>query len=246
MALPADPYTYPGTDVLINKAGIRDQAELNRVEQGLAELGLADLRLHPVEGAFDLNHLKEIHVRLVGDLYDWAGERRTTDVQAMGTGVPYCRPAYLDEFAGQIFSGLTRDGNLKSLDQEGFSERLAYHWGEVTALHYFRDGNTRSQSAFFDQLSTEAGWRIDWAALDIPQLRDARIKAVSTDHQQLHAVLAPAIHRAVEPRNREQAAAIDLARLSFPVLPQEALKSATVDPEPSKSHQHRREPGRSR
>lgn len=142
MAAAADPYTYPGTDVLINKAGIQDQAELNRVEQGLAELG----------------HLKEIHIRLVGDLYDWAGERRTTDVQAMGTGVPHCRPEFLDQFAEQIFSDLARDGNLRDLDQERFSERLAYHWGEVTALHYFRDGNTRSQSAFFNQLSTEAGW----------------------------------------------------------------------------------------
>lgn len=26
---------------------------------------------------------------LVGDLYEWAGEIRTADTQAMGTGVPY-------------------------------------------------------------------------------------------------------------------------------------------------------------
>ncbi|MCG7301634.1 Fic family protein [Brevibacterium ravenspurgense] len=44
------------------------------------------------------------------------------------------------------------DHYLVGLAHEQFTERLAYHWGEVSVLHPFRDGNTRSQSVFFDLL----------------------------------------------------------------------------------------------
>lgn len=188
-----DSYTYPDSEVLRNKFGITNQDGLSRIEQALAELGLTDLRANPVAGSFDLTYLQAIHRRLVGELYEWAGELRTTDTQAMGTGVPYCRPEFIEAFASEVFSGIAADKFLKGLDHDAFVERLSYHWGELTTLHPFRDGNTRSQSAFFDQLGRQAGWRIDWAGLDLDRVKEARIIAVSRSSEQLRDLLGPAI-----------------------------------------------------
>src|SRR5665811_1010774 len=60
-----------------------------------------------------------------------------------------------------------------------------------SALHPFRDGNTRTQRAFFHQLTTEADWSIDWNGINtnMDQFRDARLVAHAGNHQPLHAVL---------------------------------------------------------
>ncbi|MGH3575304.1 MAG: Fic family protein, partial [Pseudonocardiaceae bacterium] len=36
----------------------------------------------------------------------------------------------------------------------------------VNAVHPFRDGNGRTQRAFFGQLARDAGYRIDWSTMD--------------------------------------------------------------------------------
>lgn len=219
-----DRYTYPGSEVLANKLGIRDPQELARVEQGLAEIGLIELRHRPLPGSFDLAHLGRIHIRLVGDLYDWAGQIRTVDTQALGTGVPYCRPDFIPPFAQEIFGGIDADNQLRGMNQETFTARLAHHWGELTALHPFRDGNTRSQSAFIDQLAREAGYRISWQDLDLDRLKTARIKAVASTSEDLRKVLAPAI----QPLSMEDPKLAELRRLhaaSFPIPAQSVPRS---------------------
>lgn len=92
-----------------------------------------------------------------------------------------------------MFAGIAEDNFLLNLDHDAFAERLAYHWGELTALHPFRDGNTRSQSAFFDQLATQAGWKIHWDQLALDGVKEARIIAVSRGSELLRDLLAPAI-----------------------------------------------------
>lgn len=194
-----DRYTYTDTEVLVNRLGIRDAEQLARAEQAVAEIRLTELRtVSPVDGNFDFRHLQNIHRRLVGDLYDWAGEIRTVDTQAMGTGVPYCRPEFIGPFVQDVLAGIRDEDWLRGLDRDAFTDRLAHHWGELTAVHPFRDGNTRSQSAFFDQLSREAGYRIDWNALDLDRLKTARLIAVSKSPAELREALSPAIKTMAE------------------------------------------------
>ena len=45
-------------------------------------------------------------------------------------------------------------------------ERLAYYLGGVNAIHPFREGNGRTQRAFFEQLASDAGCILDWQHLD--------------------------------------------------------------------------------
>lgn len=198
----SDKYTYPGTEVLINILGIKDQALLDRTEQNLANIGLVELRMAPILGSFNFPHLKAIHRKLVGELYEWAGQIRTTDTQAMGTGVAHCRPEFIEAFAKEVFAGIAADNFLLEMDHNNFTQRLAHHWGELTALHPFRDGNTRSQSAFIDHLAAQAGWEIHWAKLDLDGVKEARVIAISRSSEPLRDLLAPAI-TTLHQRNQE-------------------------------------------
>ena len=197
-----DKYTYPGTEVLINIPGILDQTLLDNAERNIARVRLTELRKAPILGKFDFPHLQAIHRKLVGDLYSWAGEIRTTDTQAMGTGVAHCRPEFIEAFAGEVFAGIAADNFLLHLDHHEFAARLAHHWGELTSLHPFRDGNTRSQSAFLDQLATQAGWEIHWSKLDLDAVKEARVIAISRSSEPLCTLLSPAIN-ACHRRNQE-------------------------------------------
>jgi cell filamentation protein len=68
---------------------------------------------------------------------------------------------------------------LRGLGREEFAGRLAVRWGELSAIHPFRDGNTRSQSVYVSVLAARAGYGIDWARLEVARLRGLRITAIA-------------------------------------------------------------------
>jgi cell filamentation protein len=74
----SDPYTLPGTDTLRNKLGIIDPEELLREEYWLTEERLVEFEQFPTTKAFDLEDLRHVHRRMFCDIYEWAGELRTT------------------------------------------------------------------------------------------------------------------------------------------------------------------------
>jgi cell filamentation protein, protein adenylyltransferase len=59
----------------------------------------------------------------------------------------------------------------------------------VNALHPFRDGNGRAQRAFFSQLASDAGYRLDWNLVDPQRNTDASIAAMQGDETRLRALL---------------------------------------------------------
>jgi len=76
----SDTYVYPGTEVLRNKADLRDQAALDKFEADVTAMRMAELLNQPIQGKFDLPHLRAMHRHLFQDVYDWAGEIRTVDI----------------------------------------------------------------------------------------------------------------------------------------------------------------------
>lgn len=194
-----DRYTYEGTEVLRNRFGIADPLAAHDVETRVSHQRLIELTARPVPGHFDLTHLQDIHRAIYSDLWDWAGEPRTVDTGTTNTGLAHCRPEFIESQANIVFGNLARDNNyLRDLDRESVSDRLAYHWGETTALHPFRDGNTRTQRLFFHQLTSDAGWSIDWQVINTVRDRfmRARLFAHAGDHGLLHEILTPALNPA--------------------------------------------------
>ena len=53
-------YCYSNTNVLKNKLGITDEAELKKAEREITSLRTAQLLQNPIRGTFDFNFLKKI------------------------------------------------------------------------------------------------------------------------------------------------------------------------------------------
>ena len=181
-----DKYTYPGSGgVLVNRLGIRDPVRLDQALNDYASVAWVQLRQLPAAEPPGFDYLQTIHREMFGSLLDWAGELRQTDVQATGTGIAYARPEYIDESLQSLFRKLEREDFLTGLDPATFTDRLADRWGELSAIHPFRDGNTRSQSAYISAIAERAGHPIDWTSIDVPTLRNLRLVAVAGRHEPL-------------------------------------------------------------
>jgi cell filamentation protein len=151
------------TGVLRNKLGLSTAAALEAAEREITHAALILLRETPVRPAYDLAHLCEVHRRIFGDIYGWAGQVRTV---AIAKGTMFCLPQYIRPSAVEIFRQLRDENFLRGLNRDAFVDRLTYYLGEVNAVHPFREGNGRTQRAFFEQLTDDAGFTLAWQRLD--------------------------------------------------------------------------------
>ncbi len=161
--MPDHPYTDPVTGVLRNKLGLSTAGQLEAAEREITHAALILLREAPVHPTYDLPHLCTIHRRIFGHVYDWAGQVRTVGI---AKGSLFCLPQYIEPSAAEIFRHLRNENFLRSLEREAFIGRLTYYLGEVNAIHPFREGNGRTQRAFFEQLADDAGFTLAWQHLD--------------------------------------------------------------------------------
>ena len=161
--MPQDPYSDPVTGVLYNRLGLRSAAALEAAEREITHAALILLDESPVSPSYDLPHLREIHRRIFGDIYEWAGQIRTV---AIAKGAVFCLPQCVESSAAVIFHKLHDEDCLRGLRHDMFVGRLALYLGEVNALHPFREGNWRAQRAFFRQLARDAGFTLAWQHLD--------------------------------------------------------------------------------
>jgi cell filamentation protein len=161
--MPEDPYADPVSGVLRNRLGLSTAAELEAAEREITHAALILLRETPVHPSYDLAHLCEVHRRIFGDIYDWAGQVRTI---AIAKGSMFCLPQYIEPSAAEIFRQLHNENCLRDLARDIFIDRLTYYLGEVNAVHPFREGNGRTQRAFFEQIADNAGFPLAWQHLD--------------------------------------------------------------------------------
>lgn len=161
----ADPYAYPGTGVLMNKPGIRDEKVLAvfEYEQTYARANeLAQGPAAPVK--FDFNHLKSIHAHLFKDVYEWAGQPRTVNISKGGTSFERIQNI---ESAGERFGNqLQEQNNLRGLDKRQFVEKISSLYADLNTLHPFREGNGRATREFLGQLARGAGYELDQSRID--------------------------------------------------------------------------------
>lgn len=199
-----DPYLDKASGVLRNRLGITDQAELDRAEATLALVRSLELVQQPVDGQYDLAHLQEIHARLFGDVYDWAGQIRTVDISKGDTR--FANFQQIESYAPEIFKPLHREQLLRALDVDTFCLRAGHYLGELNVLHPFREGNGRSIREFIGQVARGAGYAIDWKGVDRADMTLASIEAYEGDSTRMAALIRTNIC------DLDQERAIDLAR----------------------------------
>ncbi len=179
---PTDPYCFPGANILRNIPGILDAKELQRVESNLAALRGQTVEDNPPLRT-DLPYLKSIHRTLFGDVYPWAGETRRdlgrmVKTRENGSVVVYGDSAFVDNELARMFSLLAAEDYLKGLPIDRFAVRAAFFYGELDAIHAFREGNSRTLRLFFHGVAHNAGYMADWRILAAPEsARDTLYRA---------------------------------------------------------------------
>jgi len=188
-----DPYCWPGTACLRNKLGIRDSERLQISEFRIVAARDIKIAQETLPGEYNLEHFKAFHRNLFQDIYDWAGETRTVNLHKPGSTFAVWQ--FVDEQMSSVLHRLVAtEGLLAGLKRRTFVRGLASFYGDINAIHPFREGNGRTQRAFLRQVAAAASWRIDWSGLNASANAEASRRNLATaDTTALVALLDPII-----------------------------------------------------
>jgi len=182
----ADPYVYPGTDVLINKENIRDHEQLEAFERVMTANRMETL---PAGIPLTADGYRQIHRYIFQDVYDWAGRDRSVNISKGGD--PFCFAPFIAGQLEQRFAIIQAEDGLKGLAPEEFAARAAEHICELNAIHPFREGNGRTQRAFLERLAEHAGHPIALERIDPAVWIEASIRSFRQgDYSPMRAVIA--------------------------------------------------------
>ena len=159
-----DYYCYPGSGVLRNKLGLTDADALSRFERNMVQLRAAQaLAVAEAASRLDLAALQLVHQVLFGDVYAWAGNLRRFEIAKGETrsAPDDALPSYPDS---QVFPVHEREAAAASTDSE-LATALARCWGELNAVHPFREGNGRATQILVQAMARRHGRDIDWSTV---------------------------------------------------------------------------------
>jgi len=147
-----DPYCYPGTTILKNKLGLKNQRELDAFE---SEMSFERSTESLPSGRLSYSHFRAIHRHLFQDVYAWAGKVRMVRI-SKGEST-FCYPEHIDQEMAKLFKALRRTGHLRGTSPQDFAKQAAHFLSELNAIHPFREGNGRTQLTFLTLLADRAG-----------------------------------------------------------------------------------------
>ena len=142
-----DIYLQENSSVLKNKLGIIDESELDIAESGMVRTNMS-LLYNSGFSDFSPHGFCEIHKKLFGDVYEWAGEYRSINIQKRetilaGKSVWYSNWESINtdmEAAWDKIDEIEWD----KLSHDDFAEKIARLFSAVWQIHPFREGNTRT------------------------------------------------------------------------------------------------------
>jgi cell filamentation protein len=164
---------------------IPDDELRQRLEGALTSSRIAELKLSPVAGNFDVEHLREVNRRIFQDLPAAGfsectpGEYRTP----VQPGVDWQKCRVLDATPGQFFVAYSKmdeaaqrrletmlaqvqPDQLAQLSPKEFVHAISKLYSELDYIHPFLDGNSRTLRSFTAQLAEKAGYSIEWERFD--------------------------------------------------------------------------------
>ncbi|EAI9929507.1 cell filamentation protein Fic [Campylobacter jejuni] len=181
-----------------NKLGIKDEKELEIVARNYTTIRSDELRIKPIKGNFDYQHLKNIHKYIFQDVFHWAGQDRMqiglhgnfAKYAPNGTLINFVPGKELDTTAKQIFTWIKEDNYLKnSKDLNDFAKNLAEFARNLNTLHPFREGNGRTQRIFLNELAKNAGYKLDLNLVTKEKMIEASVEASQLKLGKLEAII---------------------------------------------------------
>jgi cell filamentation protein len=179
-----DPYAYRDTNVLKNKAGLRDAAMLEAFELEMSALRAQE----PLpQGRFGAAHYRAIHRHLFQDVYRWSGRYRT--VRTSKQGNPFCYPEHIASNMDRLFERLQAQPFVGKAPFDDFVGAAVSFVGELNAIHPFREGNGRTQLSFLHLVALRAGHQLDMRRLAPETMLPAMIASFGGDYEPLIAAI---------------------------------------------------------
>ncbi len=179
-----DPYCYPGTNILVNRLGLRDQARLDAYEAMIT----AQRAEEPLpRGRLGYAHYRAIHRHLFQDVFDWAGKPRTVRIAKAGS--MFCYPEHIDDEMRRLFDRLRREKFLRGLTERDFASRAAHTLAELNAIHPFREGNGRTQLTYLALLAAQVGHPLAMERMNPSAMLAAMVASFQSDEAPLAALI---------------------------------------------------------
>lgn len=152
-----DPYLYDDVPVLKNKFDIKSQETLYKVESDITFLKILDVDRAVKNEKFDFKHLKEIHKYIFGDIYEWAGNVRTVNIEKSedvlnGKSINYCDYSLIEKEATAAIKDL-KSVNWEKLNLDDRAKLFSIKVAKLWQVHPFREGNTRTIITFAAQFA---------------------------------------------------------------------------------------------
>jgi len=172
---------YEDSSVAINKYAIKDEKEIQHIEETLVEEAYSIFTKElSKDTLFDENYFKQLHKRTFESLYEWAGEYRDFNM-AKGAS-RFCQGEFIEVSSKKIFSELKKQNYLKeyaSKPKEEFAKKIAYFKCELNALHPFYEHNGRVTRLFFDMIAIYNRYEpIDYSTVTTKEYIDSAIECV--------------------------------------------------------------------
>lgn len=158
-------YIDPNTGVFRNKIGAKTQAKLDRAEAEISYIAITTL----VQGSrvqklvFDTKLLQDVHREIFRDIYTWAGEFRK-ELTSKGK-TTFAHPDFIKPALDDIFQKMSNDNHLGKSFEETVNA-LADYYGDINAVHPFREGNGRAIRTFMSLLAKKHRCLIAWDKMD--------------------------------------------------------------------------------
>ena len=177
-----DPYLYLDVDVLINKKNIKDQNQLDKLEEDIIPLRMIALRKQGliITSVFDI---QKIHGFLFSSIFDWAGEFRKITMYKRepilnGYSVDYTPSDYIKKEMNDLEKRFLSI-NWEDLDNKQKINNVASIIQELWQIHCFREGNTRTVALFLYFLLKTIGVHIniDFLGKNAKYFRNALVLA---------------------------------------------------------------------
>lgn len=179
-------YCDPKTGVLRNRLGITDKERLEIEEAKISSALAKEIRAMPfIRADMDIAFFKDLHRTLLGDVFDWAGEYRRSDIGITFDHTSYIPWQTVPEKTEGVFEYIKKHTGFKSHPYGKKIAQLALVFGCLKNFQPFRDGNTRTSLLFTSILGSNCGVALDWSLLDTHQFGLAQVKARDNDFQML-------------------------------------------------------------
>ena len=125
-------------------------------------------------GHLSYSHYRAIHRHIFGDVYAWAGRIRTVRIGKGGS--MFCYPEHIGGEMQRLFAKFRKEDLFRNLGARSFANEAAHFFGELNAIHPFREGNGRTQLAFLAVMAQAAGHEADLERIEPAQMLAAIVE----------------------------------------------------------------------